>query len=107
MSKTRIYNLETLQRRRTELSVLCKEKEKEIGTQLEYIGENLGSIALKTFIGTRGKKDNTAKAEIISLLVSEGLETVMDIQKDPHNIKDKMVDFVKNAATGVINLLVK
>ncbi len=108
MSKnSNIYNLQTLQRRRAELSVLCKEKEREIGIQLEYIGENLGSIALRTFIGRSGKNNSTAKAEIINLLVSEGLETVMDIQQDPHNVKDKVVGFIKKSASGIINLLVK
>jgi hypothetical protein len=30
-----------------------------------------------------------------------------EIQKDPHNIKDKVVDFIKKATAGVINLIVK
>ena len=107
MSKIKIHNLETLRQRKAEIAIACKEKEKEMGAQLDYIGENLGSIALRTFIGGKSKKDGSAKSEIISLLVSEGIETVMEIQQDPHNIKDKVVGFIKNATTGVINLIVK
>jgi hypothetical protein len=107
MSKTRIHNLETLQKRKAEVTAACKEKEKEMGAQLDYISNNLGSIALRTFIGSKSKKDGSAKSEIISLLVSEGIETVMEIQQDPHKIKDKVVGFIKKAATGVINLVVK
>jgi len=101
----RIYSLETLQKRKAEIAILCKEKENEIGTQIDYISTNLGSIALKTLIGT--KKDNSTKAEIISLLVSNGVETAIEIQQDPHHIKDKLADYVKKAASGVINLLIK
>lgn len=107
MNKAAVYNLESLQKRRAELAVLSKQKEKELGDQLEYIGDNLGSIALRSLIKKNGKKDPGTKAEIISLLVSEGVETAFEIQKDPHNIKDKLVNFVKNAASGIINQLVK
>jgi hypothetical protein len=107
METTNVYNLETLQKRKAELAALCKEKEKEMGVQLDYISDNLGSIALRTLIGGKGKRESSTKADIISLLVSEGVETAMDIQQDPTHIKDKMVGFVKKAASGVISLLVK
>jgi len=102
-----IYDLQTLQRRKAEVAILCKEKEKEMSEQIDYISDNLGSIALKTFIGGKGKKESSTKSEIISLLLSGGIETAMEIQEDPHHIKDKLVDFVKKAATGIISLLVK
>lgn len=102
-----IRNLETLQKRKAEVAALCKEKEKEIGMQIDYISNNLGSIALRAFIGGKGKKDSGTKSEIISLLVSEGVEAALEIQQDPHHIKDKLVGFIKNAASGVINLLIK
>ncbi len=107
METTNVYNLESLQKRKAEVTILCKEKEKEIGSQIDYISDNMGSIALRTFIGGRWKKDQGAKAEIISLLVSEGVETAIEIQQDPHQIKDKLVGFVKKAAAGIIGLLVK
>lgn len=107
MSRTAITDLQSLQKRKAELYSFCKQKEKEIGEQVEYIGDNIGSIALRSFINKKGHKDSSAKAEIISLLVSEGVETAMEIQQDPHNIKDKLVGFVKKAASGIINQLVK
>jgi hypothetical protein len=106
-TKANIYNLETLQKRKAELATLCKEKEKEMGAQVDYIGDNLGPIVLRSFIGSKGKKDSGTKSEIISLLISEGVETAFEIKQDPHHIKDKLVGFVKSAASGIINLLVK
>jgi hypothetical protein len=106
-TKGNIYDLETLQKRKAELASLCKEKEKEMGEQIEYISDNLGSIALRTFIGRKGKKESGTKSEIISLLVSEGVEAALDIQQDPHHFKDKLVGFVKKASSGIINLLIK
>jgi hypothetical protein len=105
--RSSINDLAGLQKRKAELSVLCKEKEKQMGEQVDYISEHLGSIALRSFIGGYGKKDASTKSEIISLLVSEGVEVAFEIQKDPHNIKDKVVDFIKKATAGVINLIVK
>jgi len=102
-----IYDLQTLQRRKAEVAILCKEKEKEMSEQIDYISDNLGSIALKTFIGGKGKKESSTKSEIISLLLSDGIETAMEIQEDPHHIKDKLVGFVKKVATGIISLLIK
>ncbi|HXP52288.1 MAG TPA: hypothetical protein VN922_20190 [Bacteroidia bacterium] len=107
MTTTNIHNLESLQRRKTEIAALCKEKEKAIGAQLDYISDNLGSIALRTIIGGKSRKDKSTKADIISLLISEGVETAMEIQQNPKDFKDKLVGFVKNAASGVINLLIK
>jgi len=102
-----ITNLADLQRRKAELSLLCKAKELEIGGQVDYISEHLGSIALRSFVGGYGKKEGSSKADIITMLVSEGMETAFEIQKDPHNIKDKVVAFIKKAAAGVINIIVK
>ncbi|MGP8215218.1 MAG: hypothetical protein ACLQQ4_06625 [Bacteroidia bacterium] len=104
-TKVNIYNLETLQKRKKEITVSCKIKERDISRQIYYISDNLGSIMLRAFIGG-GRKKNSAKSEIIGLLVSEGVETAIKIQKDPHNIKDKLAGFVKNAASGIINLLI-
>ena len=106
-TRANIYNLESLQKRKAEVTILCKEKEKEIGAQIDYISDHMGSIALRTFIGGRFKKDQSAKADIISLLVSEGVETAMEIQQDPHQIKDKLIGFVKKASSGIIGLLIK
>lgn len=102
-----ITNLAGLQKRKAELALLCKEKEKEMGAQVDYISEHLGSIALRSFVGGYGKKEGSTKADIINILVSEGIETALEIQKDPHQIKDKVVDFIKKATTGVINIIVK
>jgi hypothetical protein len=102
-----INSLEALQIRKAEVAALCKEKENEIGTQIDYISDNLGSIALRTFIGSKSKKEGSAKADIITLLVSEGVETALTIQQDPTHIKDKVIAFIKQATTGIINILVK
>jgi len=107
LTKEPIHDLESLQRRKAELNILCKEKEKQLGEQLEFIGNNLGPIAIRSFFGGKSKKGSGTKSEIISVLVAEGVETVMEIQQDPHNIKDKLVNFVKKSASGIIGLLVK
>jgi hypothetical protein len=106
-TKEAIYNLEALQKRKAELGILCKAKEQEIGEHLEYIGNNLGPIAIRSFFGGKWKKEAGTKAEIISVLVAEGVEAAMEIQQDPHNIKDKLVSFVKKSASGIISLLIR
>jgi hypothetical protein len=106
-TKEILHNLESLQRRKAELNILCKEKEKEIGEHLDYIGNNLGPIAIRSFFSTKWKKESGTKAEIISVLVAEGVDAAMEIQQDPHNIKDKLVNFVKKSASGIISLLIK
>ena len=45
--------------------------------------------------------------EIRKLLVGEGIETAINIKKDPHEIKDKLVTFFKESASGVLNLILK
>jgi hypothetical protein len=107
MSKSSINSLEALQKRKAEVATLCKEKEKQMGEQIDYISDNLGSIALRTFIGSKSKQEGSAKAEILTLLVSEGVETALTIQQDPTHIKDKVVAFIKQAASGIIKILVK
>ncbi|HTA28323.1 MAG TPA: hypothetical protein VK809_11070 [Bacteroidia bacterium] len=107
MATPRINALEALHIRKAELALKCKAKEQEISLQAEYISEHLGGIVINSFIGDRFKKGKEKKTEIIELLVSQGVETAMDIQKDPHDIKDKLFSAVKKSASGVINLLFK
>jgi hypothetical protein len=97
--------LEKLQSRKAELALKCKAKAEEINAQTDYITEHIGEIAIKSIIGNRFKKGKEKKTDIIELLVAQGIETAMDIQKDPHDIKDKLFSAVKKSASGVINLL--
>jgi hypothetical protein len=95
-----------LQERKAEIALLCKERENEISTQIDYISNNLGSIALRTFIGGKSGKETSTKSDIISLLVSNSVETIMEIKRDPHNIQNKLVDFIKKATSGIINQII-
>jgi len=97
--------LKELQSRQAELVLKCKEKEEEIGRQTEYITGHFGEIAIKSIIGDHLKKGS--QTEIINFLVAEGIETAVTIQKDPHDIKDKLLDALKKSASGVLNLLFK
>jgi hypothetical protein len=97
--------LEKLQERKAELSKKCKAKGEEINAQTDYITEHIGEIAIKSIIGNRFKKGKEKKTEIIELLVAQGIDTAVNIQKDPHDIKDKLFDAAKKTASGVINLL--
>jgi hypothetical protein len=99
--------LKELQSRKAELVIACREKEEEIGQQAEYIIGHIGQIAIKSIIGDRLKKGREKKTEIIELLVTEGIDTAIDIKNDPHDIKDKLFEAVKKTASGVINLLFK
>ncbi|MBX7181862.1 MAG: hypothetical protein K1X82_07105 [Bacteroidia bacterium] len=105
--KTPITNLESLQRRKAELAVLCKEKEMQIGLQVDHISDNLGPIAIQSLTGYQWNKEGSAKAEIVKLLVSEGVDTAILIQSDPTNIKEKLVELIKRIAAGIINILTK
>ncbi len=99
--------LEELQSRKAELAQKCKAKEEEIGLQVEYISGHIGHIAIKSIIGDRLKKGKEKKTEIIELLVAEGIDTAVEIQKDPHDIKDKLFSALKKSASGVLNLMFK
>jgi len=99
--------LEQLQSRKAELAKKCKAKGEEINAQTDYITEHIGEIAIKSIIGDRFKKGKEKKTEIIELLVAEGIGVAAEIQKDPHDIKDKLFSAVKKSASGVINLLFK
>ena len=97
--------LEQLQSRKAELAAKCKAKGDEINAQTDYISEHVGEIVIKSIIGDRFKKGKEKKTEIIELLVAEGIDVAASIQKDPHDIKDKLFSAVKKSASGVINLL--
>jgi len=97
--------LEELQSRKAELTLKCKAKEEEINKQTDYITEHFGEIAIKNIIGDRLKKGKGKKAEIIELLMAEGIDAAINIQKDPHDIKDKLIGALKKSASGVVNLL--
>jgi hypothetical protein len=99
--------LEELQSRKAELALKCKAKGEEISQQTDYITEHIGEIAIKSIIGDRFKRGKEKKTEIIELLVAEGIDAAVNIQKDPHDIKDKLFTAVKKSASGVINLLFK
>jgi hypothetical protein len=99
--------MEELQSRKAELSVKCKAKGDEISQQTDYITEHFGEIAIKSIIGERFKKGKEKKTEIIEFLVAEGIDTAVNIQKDPHDIKDKLLDGLKKSASGVLNLFFK
>ena len=102
---TKMNALEELQSRKAELAMKCKAKGEEINAQTDYITEHIGEIAIKSIIGDRFKKGKEKKTEIIELLVAEGIDAAVNIQKDPHDIKDKLFSAVKKSASGVINLL--
>jgi hypothetical protein len=104
---TKHNSLEELQSRKAGLVIKCKEKENQINRQAEYITEHIGQIAIKSIIGDRFKKGGEKKAEIIELLVAEGIDTAINIKNDPHDIKEKLFEAVKKSASGVINLLFK
>jgi hypothetical protein len=104
---TRKNALEELQNRKAELALKCKAKGEEISLQADYITEHLGEIAIKSIIGDRLKKGKEKKTEIIELLVAEGIDTAVNIQKDPHDIKEKLFDALKKSASGMLNLLFK
>jgi hypothetical protein len=103
----KLNSLEKLQNRKAELEAKCKAKGEEINAQTDYIAEHIGEIAIKSIIGDRFKKGKEKKTQIIELLVAEGIDVAAGIQKDPHDIKDKLFTGVKKAASGVINLLFK
>ena len=103
----KINSLEELQSRKAELALKCKAKEEEIARQTDYITEHLGVIAIKIIVGDRFKKGKEKKTEIIEMLVSEGIDAAANIQKDPHDIKDKLFTAVKKSASGLLNLLFK
>ncbi len=97
--------LAELQSRKAELAAKCKAKGEEINAQTDYITDHAGSIIIRSIIGDRFKQGKEKKSEIIELLVAQGIDTAVNIQKDPHDIKDKLFDAVKKSASGVINLL--
>lgn len=99
--------LEQLQSRKAELAVKCKAKGEEISRQTDYITEHFGEIAIKSIIGDRLKKGKERKTEIIELLVTEGIDAAATIQKDPHDIKEKLLGALKKSASGVLNLIFK
>jgi hypothetical protein len=99
--------LEELQNRKAELILKCKAKGEEIGKQTDYITEHFGEIAIKSIIGDRFKKGKEKKTEIIEFLVAEGIDTAINIQRDPHDIKDKLIGSLKKSASGVLNLFFK
>lgn len=98
---------EELKNRKTELTLKCKAKGEEISKQTDYITEHIGEIAIKSIIGDRFKKGREKKTEIIELLVAEGIDTAATIQKDPHDIKEKLFNGLKKSAAGVLNLIFK
>lgn len=97
--------LEELQTRKAELALKCKTKGEEISKQTDYITEHIGEIAIKSIIGDRFRKGKEKKTEIIELLVAEGIDTAAYIQKDPHDIKEKLFNGLKKSASGILNLL--
>lgn len=100
--------IEELQNRKAELSIQCKAKAEQISVQSDYIISNFGKIAIGSLLGDILKKNNPdTKSEIVKLLVAEGIDAAVNIQKDPHDIKDKLLDALKKAATGAVNILVK
>jgi hypothetical protein len=99
--------LEELQARKAELAIKCKAKGEEISQQTDYITEHFGEIAIKSIIGDRIKKGKEKKTEIIQFLVAEGIDVAVNIQKDPHDIKDKLTEALKKSASGVLNLFFK
>jgi hypothetical protein len=99
--------LEELQSRKAELAIKCKAKGEEISQQTDYITDHFGEIAIKSIIGERFKRGKEKKTEIIELLVAEGIDAAVNIQKDPHDIKDKLIGALKRSATGVVHLLFK
>lgn len=99
--------LHELQSRKAELALICKAKGEEISQQTDYISEHWGEIVIKSIIGNRLKKGKEKKTEIIELLVAEGIDMAADIQKDPHDIKEKLFGALKKSASGVLNLLFK
>jgi|SRR6185312_15135417 len=99
--------LEELQSRKTELALKCKIKGEEISKQTDYVTEHIGEIAIKSIIGDRFKKGKEKKTEIIELLVAEGIDTAANIQKDPHDIKEKLFSGLKKSASGILNLIFK
>jgi hypothetical protein len=99
--------MKELQSRKAELAIKCKEKEDEISQQGEYIIGHIGKIAMNSIIGDRFRKGKEKKTEIIELLVTEGIDTAINIKNDPHDIKDKLFEAAKKTASGVINLLFK
>ena len=105
MATSKISTLEALHIRKAELTLKCKAKEDEISLQTEYITEHLGEIAIKSIIGDSFKKGKDNKTGIIQLLIAEGIDAAMNIQKDPHDIKDKLFSAFKKSASGVISLL--
>jgi hypothetical protein len=99
--------LRELQSRKAELDIKCKTKAKEISNQADYITEHIGEIAIKSIIGNRFKKGKERKTEIIDFLIAEGIDVAVNIQKDPHDIKDKILYAVKKSASGLLNIFFK
>lgn len=99
--------LEELQSRKAELTGKCKAKGEEINQQSDFIIEHFGEIAIKSIIGERFKKGKERKTEIIEFLVAEGIDAAVNIQKDPHDVKDKLIGALKKSASGVLNLFFK
>jgi hypothetical protein len=102
-----VTNLATLQGRKAELEIICKQKELEIGNQIDYIGEHIGSIALQSLTGYKVNQGGNTKGEIIQLLISEGIDTALVIQADPTNLKEKIVAFIKKVAGGIVQILTR
>lgn len=99
--------LEELQSRKAELALKCKAKGEEISQQTDYITEHFGEIAIKSIIGEKFKTGKEKKTEIIEFLVTEGIDAAVNIHKDPHDIKDKLIGTLKKSASGILNLLFK
>ena len=103
----KIQNLETLQQRKAELALQFKAKEEEISQQVDYIGDNIGAIAVQSFTGISIAKASTTKGEIINLLVAEGVDAALHLHNDPTNFREKLIEFVKKIAAGIIHILTK
>ncbi len=100
--------LEDLNKQKAELAVKCKAKSEQISRQTDYIIGNFGKIAIGSLLGDVLKKNNPdTKSEILKILVAEGIDTAVNIQKDPHDIKDKLIGALKKSATAVVNVLLK
>ena len=99
--------LKELHKRKDEIARQCKEKQQQISAQSDYIIENFGDFAIRSIIGNRFKRGTETKTSIIKFLIAESIDTAVNIQKDPHNVKDKLIHFFKETSSGILNLLLK
>jgi hypothetical protein len=102
MNKIKKMNtLDELLAEKAKLQVLCKEKEKEIGNKLDYIQDNLGIIALETFLPSNQTDKNTV-SQVLDGLISL-IQTFIPSLGEKFNQSEKWIKIIEIVASSIFS----